>query len=199
MNTINVCIYLYVINHLKDQHNQNDLLFSSIASSKSSLNMSQTAKFLSLASCNCGSCSEEGAEVYDLKKDEMTSNVDRFEYANRSIPQTERVLMQTPAAGHSGTALLPAGCRKVQCWCKPAHYSPVRACLTLHTMYKSIPEVRGKCQTELGKFRHGDCQLLQTSTPSHKQHQRVDLQCLPNSCKLFQSIPAFMGYNDQDF
>lgn len=178
MNTINVCIYLYVISHLKDQHNQNNLLFSPIASSKSPLNMSQTAKFLSLTSCNCGSCSEEGAEIYDLKKDEMTSNVETFEYANRSIPQTKRVLMKTPAAGHSRTALLLAVCRKVRRWYKPAHYSPVRACLTLHTMYNSIPEVRGKCQTELGKSHHGDCQLLQTSTPSHKQHQRVDAPVL---------------------
>lgn len=71
----------------------------------------------------------------------MTSNVDAFEYANRSTPLTKRVIKQMLAAGQHCLGRL----QEVQCWYKPARSSPVRACLTLHTMYKSIPEVRGKC------------------------------------------------------
>lgn len=78
--------------------------------------MSQAAKFLSLTSCNCGSCSEEGTEMYDEKTDEMTSNVDAFEYANRSTPQTRRVLKQMLAAEHSRAALLLWICREGLCW-----------------------------------------------------------------------------------
>lgn len=40
------------------------------------------------------------------KTDEMISNVDAFEYANRSTPQTKRVLQQMLESAHSRTALL---------------------------------------------------------------------------------------------
>lgn len=101
----------------------------------------------------------------------MISNADAFEYANRSTPQPKRVLQQMLASAHRRTALLLGVCREVLPWYKPAHCSPVRACLALHTMYKSIPEVKGKCYTEPGKSHHGDCLLFQISTPSHKREQ----------------------------
>lgn len=73
----------------------------------------------------------------------MTSNVDAFKYANRSTPQTRRVLKQMLAAEQGRAALLLGVCREELRWYN-LHCWPVRACLTLHAMYKSIPEVRGK-------------------------------------------------------
>lgn len=94
-------MYLYMINHLKDQHNQKTFLFSSIGSSQPSPNTSQTAKFLSPTSCNCGS-SMRKVQKCTFKERWNDLQCGRVWIRKQIHASNQEGLKQTSAAEHSG-------------------------------------------------------------------------------------------------
>lgn len=74
----------------------------------------------------------------------MISNMDASEYANSHTSNQEGPTANASISAQQDS-LASGVCKEVLPWYKPALCSPVRACLALHTMYKSIPEVKGKC------------------------------------------------------